>query len=66
MTSQDLKKWMEQNDFTVVDIASVLKLDPKTVMNYLSGKRVHRSTENLLSSLIDRPTPERRKIPAFS
>jgi transcriptional regulator with XRE-family HTH domain len=61
MTAAKLKKWMEQNGKTVVDIAAALSLAPNTVSNYLKGKPVHRSTQALLNSLVGSPTPGRRK-----
>ena len=66
MSAASLKKWMAQNDKTVVDIASALSLHPNTINNYLKGKPVHRSTQALLSSLISKPLPVRGKEPAFS
>jgi transcriptional regulator with XRE-family HTH domain len=66
MNAARLRKWMDQNNKTIVDIASLLRLAPGTVSNFLKGKNVHRSTLNLLSSLTkdaDKPSAARRKEP---
>lgn len=52
MSVQDLRNWMEQTGRTIVDIASMLKLDPGTVRNFLNGKSVHRSTRRALEELV--------------
>ena len=36
---------MDARELTPVDLASAAKLDPKTVSNYLEGRRCHRNTK---------------------
>lgn len=52
MSVSDLKKWMERNEMTPIDIAAALKIHPNTVNNFLKGKRVHRSTRAALERLV--------------
>lgn len=51
MSATDLKKWMEKNGKTVVDIAAALQIHPNTVSNFLKGKSVHRGTRAALERL---------------
>lgn len=51
MSASDLKKWMEQNEQTVQDIAHALQVHPQTVYRFLQGKRVQRSTKAAIERL---------------
>ena len=52
MSGADLKKWMKQNDKTVVDVASATKIHPQTVQRFIDGKSVHASTRESFRRLI--------------
>lgn len=58
MKAVELKKWMEKNDVTEVDIASALKIHPITIYRFLKGKSVNRSTlagfERFISSFSEK------------
>lgn len=69
MESDELKKWMEKNGKTVMEIAQDLQLHLHTVYRFLSGKKVHRSTKVHFDRLINSDSstsknpkkPERKK-----
>lgn len=45
MSARELKRWMDANDVTAVDIASALKISPDTIERFLAGKtQPHRGT----------------------
>lgn len=48
MDKVEIRKWMQVVDKTPVDIASDLRMSPQTIQNYLSGKRVLRSTRKAI------------------
>ena len=52
MTVADLKRWMKAHGKNEVDVASLTKTHPNTVIRYLSGKNVYRSTEAAFERLI--------------
>lgn len=52
MKAIELKKWMEQNDKTIVDVASVAKTHPQTVQRFLNGRNVHRATLEAFKRLV--------------
>lgn len=52
MTGKDLKKWMELNDKTAVDVASATKTHPQTVQRFLNGREVHRATLEAFRRLV--------------
>jgi transcriptional regulator with XRE-family HTH domain len=54
MKARELKKWMQENDVTAVDIASFLKINPTTIERYLAGKtNPRRSTLNGYARFIE-------------
>ncbi len=59
MSATELKTWMDDTGKTVIDIASVLKISPSTVVRFLRGLPVHRSTQAALERLV-RPEGEHR------
>ncbi len=52
MSVNDFKAWMDRNNKTTVDIASITGFNPNTIDRYLKGENVHRSTRRVLESLI--------------
>jgi Leu/Phe-tRNA-protein transferase len=52
MTGKDLKKWMEKNEKTVIDVASATKTHPQTVQRFLNGKTVHRATHEAFKRVV--------------
>lgn len=40
MRPKDLEDWMQRNEKTAIDIASMLKIHPVTVQRFLTGKRI--------------------------
>lgn len=47
-----LRVWMTRERKTNVDVASITKVDPKTVMNFLNGGRTIRIVEDAFARLI--------------
>lgn len=52
MSERQLARWMKQRGFTVVDLASMTKLHPVTITNFLKGKRVQWSTRALIERVV--------------
>ena len=52
MTVTELKAWMKKFGKSEVDIASILKLHPNTVVRILKGGRAHRSTIAAIDRMI--------------
>lgn len=52
MKAAKLKEWMEKTGNTPIDVASITKVHPNTVNNFLAGKSVHRSTEAAFDRLV--------------
>ena len=44
MSAVEFKKWMKDRGLTEVDVAAALKCSPVTVVRFLKGKSVLRST----------------------
>ena len=60
MTPATLRKWMLENDKNDIDVASMLKITPHTVRNYLSGKKVRRSTNEMFRRLVADSTNQQK------
>lgn len=52
MTVPELKAWMKKFGKSEVDIASILKLHPNTVIRFLKGKPAHKSTVAALERMV--------------
>lgn len=53
MKAADLKVWMEENEKSTIDVASATKTSPSTVLRFLAGERVHRSTQAAFERLVN-------------
>ncbi len=52
MSAKDLRSWMEKNDKTPTDVASLAGVSLATVLRFLDGASVNRSTRRLLDTLL--------------
>jgi plasmid maintenance system antidote protein VapI len=60
------KEWMERNDLTPIDIAAALRIHPNTVLNYIKGKVVLRSTQAMLERFVESYEQSKSKVKAVS
>jgi hypothetical protein len=52
MSATDLKKWMESNNKSVVDVSSMTKIGTDTIRDFLKGEHVSPRTVNHLELFV--------------
>jgi len=62
MQAADLKRWMEENGKTVIDVASLAKVSLNTVNSFLAGRRVRPVVAAAFERLV-RESPGKDKGP---